>query len=164
MRKLLRVSGIVTATAFGSVMQGAGAEEIHFKQTCQSVGGDNSEQLGDREGHSISVGPFSCRMESGPMDGGVVTGDAMLEWDKTNAVLVMGFGVIRKPGGFVAYQDTEGKFALTVTDGKVTGFTGSGKIRWTIATGSAAPLAGKSFVYTLKSTGAGQWEADATAE
>jgi hypothetical protein len=64
----------------------------------------------------------------------------------------------------VAYQDTDGKIALTITDGKVTGFTGSGKGRWTIATGSAAPLAGKTYIWTVKSTGAGQWEADLTAE
>jgi hypothetical protein len=62
------------------------------------------------------------------------------------------------------HQGTEGKVALTITDGKVTGFTGSGKVHWVVATGSAAPLAGKTFSYTVKSTGAGQWEANATSE
>ncbi len=47
---------------------------------------------------------------------------------------------------------------------RATGATGVGKVHWVVATGSAAPLAGKTFSYTLKSTGAGQWEADATPE
>jgi hypothetical protein len=154
----------VTALAFAGFAPGAVAQETSFKQICQEVGGSAPEPVGDREGHSISIGRYSCRMDSGPTSGGVVTGSDILDWDKTNGVLVMGNAVVRKPGGFAAYQDTERKIALTITDGKVTGFTGSGKIRWTIATGSAAPLASKTFSWTVKSTGAGQWEADATSE
>jgi hypothetical protein len=164
MRNLLKASGIVTALAFAGFAPGAVAQDTSFKQICQEVGGSAPEPVGDREGHSISIDQYSCRMDSGPMSGGVLTGSDILDWDKTNAVLVMGNAVVRKPGGFAAYQDTEGKIALTITDGKVTGFTGSGKIRWIIAAGSAAPLAGKTFSWTLKSTGAGQWEADATSE
>ena len=80
------------------------------------------------------------------------------------AGILAGSAVIRKPGSFVVYQDTEGKVALTITDGKVTGFTGGGKVRYLIATGSAAPMAGKTIVYTIKSTGADQGEADGTAD
>jgi hypothetical protein len=36
--------------------------------------------------------------------------------------------------------------------------------RWAIATGSAASLAGKTFTFKAKSTGAGQWESDVTAD
>jgi uncharacterized protein (DUF2147 family) len=68
------------------------------------------------------------------------------------------------PWGFAAYQDTEGKVALTIADGKVTGATGVGKVHWVVATGGAAPLAGKTFSYTFKATGPGQWEANATSE
>jgi hypothetical protein len=98
------------------------------------------------------------------MDGAVVTGGDITDWDKSNGTLVLGDAVVRKPGGFAAYQDAEGKIALTIADGKVTGATGAGKVRWVVATGSAAPLAGKTFSYTFKTTGAGQWEANATSE
>jgi hypothetical protein len=69
-------------------------------------------------GHLISVGQYSCRMRSGPMDGAVVTGDVIDEWDKANGVEVLGYAVVRKPGGFGVHQGTEGKVALTITDGK----------------------------------------------
>jgi hypothetical protein len=93
MRNLLKASGIVTAIAFAAYAPEAVAQEINFKQTCQEVGGVAPEPLGDREGHSISVDHLSCHIESGPMNGGVVTGGDILEWDKTNAVLVTGDGV-----------------------------------------------------------------------
>lgn len=95
------------------------------------------------------------------MNGGVLTGSITWEWDKTNAVLVSGSGVIRKPGATVVYQDTEGKLELTMVDGKATGWTASGRIRWPIATGDAVALAGKSAAWTSKTTGpAGQFEVD----
>ena len=51
-----------------------------------------------------------------------------------------------------------------MTDGKVTGFTASGKGRWPTATGTAASLAGKSWTFKSWPTGAGQWEADWTVD
>jgi hypothetical protein len=164
MRNLLKASGIAAAIAFAAFAPGAVAQEIHFKQTCHGVGGSNAESLGDREGHSIEVSQLSCLIEGGPMSGGVVTGGDIVEWDKTTGTVVSGDGVIRKPGGFVAYQEAAGRIVLTVTDGKVTGWGGSGKLRWVIATGSAAPLAGKEFNWTIKSGGAGQWEAELATE
>ena len=59
------------------------------------------------------------------MSGGVSTGTIIWEWDGTNAVLLSESGVIRKPGSTLAYRGTEGKLALTMADGKVTGFTAS---------------------------------------
>ena len=67
------------------------------------------------------------------------------EWDGTNAKMLLESGVFRKPGAIVTYELTEGKIALTMTDGKVTGFTASGKGRFPTATGTAASLAGKSW-------------------
>jgi hypothetical protein len=51
-----------------------------------------------------------------------------------------------------------------LADGKVTGFTATGKGRYLLATGSAASLAGKTFSFTAKPTGAGQWETEVTAD
>jgi hypothetical protein len=76
------------------------------------------------------------------MSGGVATGTDIWKWDGTNAVEISASGVERKPGATLVYRGTEGKLSLTITGGKVTGWTGSGKGVDSIATGSAASLAG----------------------
>ena len=91
------------------------------------------------------------------MSGAVLTGTNIWEWNGPNAVLLSGNGVIRKPGGTVAYQNTGGSLALTMTDGKVTGFTASGKGDEKLATGSLAALAGKPYTWTVKPAGPGQY-------
>ncbi|HZZ22816.1 MAG TPA: hypothetical protein VFE60_09685 [Roseiarcus sp.] len=55
------------------------------------------------------------------------------------------------------YQNNEGTLALTMTDGKVTGFTASGKGAEMLATGSLAALAGKPYTWTAKPSGPGQF-------
>ena len=93
-----------------------------------------------------------------------MTAQEIWEWDGTNAKMLLESGVFRKPGAIVTYELTEGKLALTMTDGKVTGFTASGKGRFPTATGTAASLAGKSWTWKSWAAGAGQWEGEATLE
>jgi hypothetical protein len=157
MRYFLKASGIGTAIAFAAFTQDAVAQEINYTWTCQTIGTDAPEALGDREGHSISVNVASCHSESEPMSGAVLTGTTMWEWDGPKAVLLSSNGVIRKPGGTVVYQNTAGSLALTMTDGKVTGFTASGKGDEKLATGSLAALAGKPYTWTAKPAGPGQF-------
>jgi len=123
---------------------------------CSSIGYSPAEPLGDREGHSISVGEVACRVEGGPNDGGVLTGTIVYEWDKTNATLLSGIGITRKPGSISAYQHSEGKASLVIKNGKVAGITGSGRGRYTIAAGGASSLAGRTYTYTYRSIGPGQ--------
>jgi len=164
MRNLLKASGIAIAIAFAAFAPGTVAGEITGTYSCQAVGGGAPEPLGDREGHTISVDTYSCRCDSGPMSGGILTGTGITEWNGTNPVWVAGYGVVRKPDATVVYQQTEGKLALTTADGKVTGWTFSGKGHWLMATGSAASLAGKSYTVTAKSTGPGQFTSEDKAE
>jgi hypothetical protein len=165
MRYLLNVCGIATAAIpFAAFAPSAVAEEIIVKYACQNVGAFAQEPLGDREGHSISIGQFSCRVDAGPMSGGVMSGTTVWEWDKTNAVLVVGNGVVRKPGATVVYQDVDGKLALTLADGKVTGYTASGHVSFPIATGGGASLAGKSATWTSKPTGPDQFDIEDKVE
>jgi hypothetical protein len=165
MHCLLNVCGLATAAiAFAAFAPSAVAQENAFTLTCQNVGGGAPEPLEDREGHSILVNDYSCRADSGPLSGGVWTGRAIWEWDKTNAVLVSGNGVVRKPGAAVVYQETRGKLALTMTDGKVTGFIATGGGTWPMAIGSAASLAGKSYTWTSKPTGPGQFAVELKVE
>jgi hypothetical protein len=164
MRYLLKASGIAAAVTFAVFAPGAIAQETS-KSICQAVGADGApEPLGDRDGHAISVTTETCRVEGGALAGALVTGQAIWEWDGTSARLVSVSGIARKPGATAAYLLTAGNVALTMADGKVTGFTASGKGRWPVASGSAATLAGKSFSFAAKSTGAGQWETDVTAD
>jgi hypothetical protein len=90
------------------------------------------------------------------MDDGILTGTGITEWDKTNGVLLSGSGVARKPGATTAYRNTEAKVALTLSDGKVVGSSGSGRGVFTMATGTAAALGAKTYTYTFKSVGPGQ--------
>ena len=91
------------------------------------------------------------------MSGAVLTGTTIWEWNGPNAVLLSSNGVIRRPGATVVYQNTGGTLALTMTDGKVTGFAASGKGDEKLATGSLATLAGKPYTWMAKPSGPGQF-------
>jgi hypothetical protein len=157
MRNLLKASGTVAAVAFAAFSPSAIAQENAMTYTCQDIGVGPPEPLGDREGHSLSVVAYSCRVDSGPLAGGVMTGSNVWEFDGPNAVLRSSIDVVRKPGATSVYQESDAKIALTITGGKVTGFTASGKGTWLVASGSAASLAGKSTSWTAESTGPGQF-------
>jgi hypothetical protein len=157
MRYLMKGPGIAAAIAFAAFAPDAVAQEITYTWTCQDVGSTAPEALGDREGHSISIDVASCHSESEPMSGAVLTGTTMWEWNGPNAVLLSSNGVIRKPGATMVYQNTAGTLALTMTDGKVTGFTASGKGDEKLATGSLAALAGTSYTWTAKPAGPRQF-------
>jgi hypothetical protein len=145
--------GAMGATSFAQT-------PLAYKFLCHSIGTGPQEPLGDREGHNLSVSSYSCRVEGGPLDGGVVTGNAIYEWDKTNAMGLSGNGVGRKAGAMLVFQLGEFKNALTLADGKVTGFLATGQGTYKLATGAAAPLAGKTFSYTSRPNGWGQFVID----
>ncbi len=162
----VRIGGVVAAAvALAAFEPSAIAQENTIAWTCQENGPVQLEPLGDREGHSILVEEPSCRAETGPLAGGVQTSVLLWEWDGPNAVMLSGSGVIRKPGATVVWKGTEAKVALTMTDGKVTGWTVSGRGAYVLATGSWASMAGKSFTWTGKPVGpASQFSLEAKSE
>jgi hypothetical protein len=161
----LNVCGVATfVIAFAAVAPTAVAQEVTLTTNCSMVGHSPPEPIGDREGHAIAVEEDVCIDQSGPFVGGVYTGTAVWEWNGPTAVLVSAIGVARKPGATAAVQLTEGKIELTMANGKVTGATASGMGRWPIATGSVAALAGKSFTWTSKGTGPGQFSTELKAQ
>lgn len=166
MQKFLRFSGFAAATlVFAAFAPSAIAQEKTTAWTCQGVGSGAFEALGDREGHSLDIGQYSCRAESGPQAGSVGTGTAMWEWDGPKAILISNSGVARKPGATSAWNFTEGEQALTMTDGKVTGCTGSGRGKNVVATGDWASMAGTSFTCKWKCVGpSSQFSAECTNE
>lgn len=141
-----------TIILIGGVPQ-ASAQETTLSFSCNNVGALQArEPLGDKEGHAISVGEYSCRAESAPLEGGVWTETILWEWNKNDAAIVQSAGVIRKPGATTVVEFTKGSVSLSATDGKMTGVTGSGQGVFPIAVGDAAGLAGKTWTYTVKAT------------
>ncbi len=123
MRYLLKASVIVGAIAFIAAAPSAVAQEVTITTNCSMVGHSAPEPLGDRDGHGYSVEEHICLDQSGPLVGDIYTGTVIWEWGKTNAVLVSGSGVVRKPGATAVVQPTEGNVELTMADGKVAGAT-----------------------------------------
>ncbi len=151
---ILRTTAVV---ALAVVALGAKAQGLSYSLQCQSIGASPPEPLGDSEGHAISSGDVSCRVEDGPLAGGVMTGTHMYEWNKGTGVTLAGSGIVRKPGATTTYRIDEGRVTLTMVDGKVRGSTGSGKGVYTMAIGTAAALNGKAFTYTTRTTAPGQF-------
>jgi len=128
---------------------------------CQDVGLTTPEPIGDQDGHVLVVDNFSCRVEAGPMAGGVLTGTVAWETTKGKDTLISGTGAIRRPGSLVIYKDGDGILDLIVNDkGQVTGGTASGTATWVFATGDAAPLKGKVMNWTTKGVGPVQFVVD----
>ena len=122
------------------------------KYTCMNVGPNLPEPLGDREGHVVSVADGGCTVEGGLLDGTVQTQHTIWEFDKGAGNILSGDGVSRKPGAAVAYRITAGSLSLLMKDGKPAGWNASGKGVYTLATGAAAALAGKTFTWTAYAT------------
>ncbi len=151
--KICRVAAAAIAVAI--IAPAAFGQADTFTFTCQEMGNGAPTPPADRLGDLISVEQDRCTVDSGPLIGGVLIEVIIWEWDetKTNAILLSGSGVIRKPGSTLEFQITEGKMASMITDGKVTGATSSGRGNDGVATGGAASLTGKSYTWSTKSTG-----------
>jgi len=163
MRHFQTIIRFAAAAAVIGLCGGATAESAHsYRLACQAVGSSPPEPLGDREGHALTVGQVTCRVEGGPLDGAVQTGTGIWEWNGPNGVVLSGMGVVRKPGATAVIQVMEGKAAVTVVDGKITGTALSGRAVYKIATGSAAALQGKTYSFTAATTGEPQnyWTVD----
>jgi hypothetical protein len=155
MRYLLKTSRILVAIAVAAFASGSGAQEGFSKYSCQSFGGGAPEPLGDDL--LISTDQYTCHVDSGPMSGGVLTGETIWKWNGPDAVLVSGSGIVRKEGAAWVFVQTEGKIAVTMVNGKATGFGASGKGRIAAATGGAVSKAGRTTTWTVAPSGLRQF-------
>ena len=96
------------------------------------------------------------------MEGAVMTGTNIFEWDGAKAVVLSGGGVVRKPGSLLSFKVIEGSVALTMTDGKVTGYAASGRGVANLAAGVNAALHGKTYSYTARPLTPGQFVIETT--
>jgi hypothetical protein len=156
MSSFLHLSGFAAAIGLVALAPNALAQEAS-SWACQDVGNPQPEPIGDREGHSIFVGSFSCRISGGALDGGVATGTDVWEADGAKSTRLATEGVIRKPGAMAVWSGGTGTNTFTITDGKVTGWAASGTGKFILATGAWAPLSGKTDKWTAKPTGAAQF-------
>jgi hypothetical protein len=159
-----KVFGITSILALAAAAANAMADEVTLTANCAIVGSLSPEPIGDRDGHAIGTEQDLCLDQTGPFAGGVESSHAVWEWNGPTATLLSHAGVVRKPGAMAAVQLTEGKIELTMTNGKVTGATASGKGRWPIATGSAAAYSGKTFTWTSKTVGFNQFSVEVRAQ
>ncbi len=149
-RPHLLILGLVTtlgALAGAAHAQDTGRQRNH----CQAIGAAAPEALG--EGRVLQTAQFSCRVEGGPMNGAIMTGEQRYELQGSKGRLVTGSGVVRMPGGLLIFANLDGELTLNVVDGKVAGSSGAGKGRFVAGYGSASAYAGKTYTYTSKATG-----------
>jgi hypothetical protein len=156
---LLRIlAGALTAA---TVMQGAvlkaTAQENVDAFSCQYIEAPTAEPFGDEEGHGISIRDYACQVTEGPLSGGVVTARAVWEMDKSGGRLLLGGGVIRKPGAMAVVQLSDGKLEYVTTNGEVTEVRTSSRGAYLLASGGAASLSGKTFTYITKTTAPAQF-------
>jgi hypothetical protein len=83
--------GSLSVIAFALAVQSAAAQEVHGHILCRAVGAFAPEQLGDREGHALSIGQSSCQVTEGPVADAVQTETNMWEWDGPKATELSGY-------------------------------------------------------------------------
>jgi hypothetical protein len=138
----LFVGGLLVA-APPTIAPAAVASEAPSVWTCQVVGTDEIEPVGDQKDHNLQVYSYSCQIAGGPLDGGVATGSTISEWKGLKSNRVAEMGVVRKPGSVAVYSEGSESVTLAMADGKITGCSATGTGRYVFATGDWARLAGK---------------------
>lgn len=134
------------------------------KSSCMSTGSMTPEPLDDHDGHYIQASTGTCHVENGPFDGSIITQNTIWEVEKGKATIAAGNGVFRKAGGVGVYQLTSGNRSLVMQDGKVVGWTASGKGIYTMATGTVSGMAGKTFSFTVRGSGFGRYVMESTLD
>lgn len=148
--------------ALAASSTGAHAQDALY--ACRGGGLEPPEAHGDREGHAITSGQFSCRAESGPMAGGVLTGYAVIEWNNETGVMLSGSGIVRKPGVVLVYQNVDYKVLYHKTDGRFSAASGAGRFKYVFADGADPDLAGATFVYVTRAASPEAFWLEATRE
>jgi hypothetical protein len=139
---------------------GVSGQQIVFKGNCMTIGVSPPEQLTGAQGQSVSVGNYTCQMVGGPLDGGIVTGTSIWHYEKGVGKGMSGAGVTRRPDAQAVWDQSEATMNLHVAEGRVTGYSGTGKGQFKLATGAASALNGRLYKFNFRSTGPGSFEVE----
>src|SRR5208337_3924769 len=146
------VGALTAATVMQGTLLTASAQENVDAFSCQYIEAPTAEPFGDEEGHGISVRDYACEVTRGPLSGGVLTARAVWEMDKSGGRLLLGGGVIRKPGALAVLQLSEGKLEYVTTNGEVTEVRASCRSNYILASGGTASLSDNTFIYITMMT------------
>ena len=154
-RILYLPSWLLAITVLGTAPVSAqvGASALIVRLVCINHGSTAVEPIGDGEGQSLLAAQATCQVQGGPMDGAVETQHNLWHYDKATGTLLSGHSVARKPGAISTAQILQGMLTFQMTDGRVTGWSSSGRARTTMAVGAAAPLAGRLLNWTATASG-----------
>ena len=137
----------------------AGGTTSHF--TCRVTKTSQLDHLG-RDGQPAELSQFTCRVRGGLLDGFVATGTNIWEPGKSRAVLIGSIVVARKANAAVVYEVQQATRTFTEAAGPAARWEGAGRGTYKLATGPAAPLAGKSFRSIARYDGPGTFTIHAT--
>jgi hypothetical protein len=152
------VASAVALVALGAPLSTVAGAKYH--SDCRVVDTTKLEHFGN-EGQAAEMTHFTCRITGGLLDGFVVHGTNIWEPKKGGERSLLGsLAFAQKAGSTIVYEVNQGgrKFP-TSKDSSVRWESASlGSFR--LATGSAAPLAGKSFSSVARYTGPGTFIID----
>lgn len=137
----------------------AGGVTSHF--TCRVTAVSQLDRLG-HDGQPAELSQFTCQVRGGLLDGFVATGTNIWEPGRDSAVLIGSIVVARKGDAAVVYEVQQATRKLVRPQDPDHGWEGTGHGLYKLATGTAAPLAGKSFRSVARRQGAGAFSIDAT--
>ena len=157
-RQRAALVGAAVLVGFAAPLGASG--QPHF--ACEVVDRGPLERLG-REGHGIQQSHYKCRITGGLLDGFVATGTNVWELDGSDGKLLGSIGIAQKGGATVVYQVAEGAVhRISKGAQQPAGWESTTSAIIRLATGSAAPLTGKSFKLRGRLVGDRLFTMDAT--
>ena len=154
----LACSALVCSTPGLIGAGGSALADTIGRYDCHVVGAANPEPIGDRGGHGLASTQFSCFGTDGVLKGAVYSAINVAEWDGPKGTFLLAGGTHRSAGGFAVTQMLEGAAAMIMKDGKPAGTESSGKAVFKFASGTLAPISGKTVKFTSKPLDFGRFE------
>ena len=149
MRGALALAGALAALGMSPVA----ADEIRYRSNCQVTETTRLEKLG-RDGQAAQLSHFTCHITGGPLDGSVVTGTNIWDTrDEGSGALLGSIAVVQKPGFSVMYEVHDVTRSPKFSHGRAVGWETTSWGIYKAASGSAAPLVGKTFSSVARFTG-----------
>jgi hypothetical protein len=156
MRKAVIVMALGAAASLAAAAGPVHAELVG-RYECNIVGTLGQEPIGDRPGHMLVSFQYSCYGVDGLLKGALYTASVASEWENQKGVYLYGAGIHRMTDGLAVIQLVEGTGSVVMQDGTPAISQAKGKVVFKLASGSLAPLAGKTVDFTARLTGPGHF-------